>query len=437
MPDLEHRLNEGRRAVATMDPPADLWDRVVERSDHGDSVVVDLAAVRRRHTSAWLVVAAVVVLIALAGALVLYADDDDPVHTIDVGPAPDTDAPGVTVPQAPRPNTIVSGIGCPFGISAMHSRWSPDPATPLASRFDPDPGQGIAHVVLGSQVAEVRVPAMQLENEARWRMEDVRLDRGTARLWLDGPTSGGGNLPFVQVRWLPETGEPCDSFSVTVDGGSVAANRRTAVDVARRIVLPGELLALDLPGAEGGPVAGFTLAGTEWVVTSTTHSCCSYGGRGVVMSFSDTTVTWDNGCASVSAAYELDREEGFLALSDPTSTDPGCTPRTERGPTPPWSDIDRGDGRRTDSHRLHPRLGWGLGSHADARPPPRPLASGHPGEPRTRVTNPIYSMRMPEMARLMTSSWICSGVPRSVTCRSSSGGEAVRSTRCACPRSPG
>jgi hypothetical protein len=340
MPDLERRLSEGRRAVATMDPPADLWEQVVERSEHRDSVVVDLAAVRRRHTSLWLAVAAVVVVLCmLGGAFALVGGDEDPVHTIDVGPAPNTEVPPVLVPQAPPPNTIVSGIGCPFGVSGNALEMVPG-ATLLY--FDPEPGQGIAHVFLGSQLAEVRVPGIQL-NEDEWHMEDVRLDRGAARLWLDGPAHGGGrDLPFVQVSWLPETGEPCDSFSVTVDGGTVAANRRTAVDLARRIVLPGELLALDLPGAEGGPVAGLTLAGTEWVVTSTTHTSGErdLGGRTPAMSFSDTTVTWDDGCATVSAAYELDREEGFLVLSDPTSTDPGCTPPPDRWFTLPWSDID-------------------------------------------------------------------------------------------------
>ena len=46
------------------------------------------------------------------------------------------------------------------------------------------------------------------------------------------------------------------------------------------------------------------------------------------MSFADTTVSWNDGCATVTAHYELDRESGYLVLSDRTSTDPGCTPPT-------------------------------------------------------------------------------------------------------------
>ena len=39
---------------------------------------------------------------------------------------------------------------------------------------------------------------------------------------------------------------------MTVDGGSEAANRQAAVDLAERVVLPGELEDVDLAGAEGG-----------------------------------------------------------------------------------------------------------------------------------------------------------------------------------------
>jgi hypothetical protein len=336
MPDLERRLGEGRRAVATMDPPVDLWERVVERSEHGDSVVIDLAAVRRRHTSAWLVAAAVVVLIALAGALVLYADDDDPVHTVDVGPEPDTEAPGVTVPQAPRPNTVVSGVGCPFGISGEPIDMNPGLYEPPGGDFfggEAEPGQGAAYAIFGAQVAEVLVPGFKV-NTAGWHFEDVELERGTARLWLDGPASGPRGLPFVQVGWFPDTDEPCSSFSVKVDGGSVGENRRTAVALADRMVLPAEMLALDLPGAEGGPVAGLTLTDTEWEIASYPAS----GQAGV--SFTDTTVTWDNGCGTVTADYELDRLAARLTLSDRVESDPGCVSPTLPGDVQPRPTIN-------------------------------------------------------------------------------------------------
>ena len=46
------------------------------------------------------------------------------------------------------------------------------------------------------------------------------------------------------------------------------------------------------------------------------------------MTFTDTTVSWNDGCATVTADYELDRERGYLVVGEMTSTDPGCTPPT-------------------------------------------------------------------------------------------------------------
>lgn len=339
MPDLERRLSEGRRAVATMDPPADLWERVVERSDHGDAIMLNwTTAPHRRRRSLWVAVAAAAVLLALVGSLTLFDDDVQTVDTVDTEPQVTEATPVTVVPQVPAPPTIVSGVGCPFGVRGEPIVMNPGPVDPLSPRFNAEGGQGIAHAVLGSQVAEVRVPGFEVDNtDRRWRIEDFELERGTARLWLNGPPSGLRGLPFVQVGWFPDTGEPCDSFAVTVDGGSVDANRRTAIDLAERIVLPGELVALDLPGAEGGPVAGLELAGTEWEI-----AWASMGpGYDVGVSFSDTAVTWDNGCATVSADYELDRDDGILTLSNRTSTSPGCTPPTDPEYTLPWRAIGR------------------------------------------------------------------------------------------------
>lgn len=323
MSELDDRLTKGRGAVAAMDPPEDLWERVVERANGGDAAVHDLTiAPRRRRPSLWLAVAAVAALFALVGALTLLDDH----QTVDTTPV-------TGVPSAPAPRTIVTDHGCPFGIAGDPIVMQPGPVDPNAPRFTPEGGQSIAHTVLGSQVAEVRVPGFDLSNDAGWRMEDVQLDRGTALLWLNGPPSGEQGKPFVQVRWFPGTQKPCDSFTVTVDGGTEDANRQLAIDLAARIVLPSEHGDLDLPGAEGGPVAGLELAGTDWVIADP--------GSGARMSFSDTTVTWDNGCATVTADYDLDRDDGFLTLTNPVSTHPGCTPPTNpEQRTQPWSVID-------------------------------------------------------------------------------------------------
>jgi hypothetical protein len=327
MSEVDERLSEGRQALATMDPPADLWARVIERSGNGDAVVYDLArAHHQRRSGRLLAVVAVAALLAVVAAAVLRVDDQ-PLETV----------PATDMPEVPAPGTVVSGHGCPFGIAGDPIVMETGPVDPDAPRFDPEGGQNIAHTVLGSQVAEVRVPGFDLSAADGWRMEDIQLDRGTARVWLNGPPSGEQGKPFVQVRWFPGSQNPCGSFTVTVDGGTESANREVAIDLAERIVLPGEHGDLDLPGAEGGPVAGLELAGTDWVIADTSNGAPG----GVTMSFGDTTVTWDNGCATVTADHDLDRDDGFLTLANPTSTSPGCTPPTiPEARSQPWPVID-------------------------------------------------------------------------------------------------
>ncbi len=98
MSELDDRLSEGRAAVATMGPPADLWERVVEHSNDGDAAVLDpTVAPHRRRPSLWLAVAAVLALLALVGTLTLRDDD----HGIDTVPA-DTPGTASTTTEAPR-----------------------------------------------------------------------------------------------------------------------------------------------------------------------------------------------------------------------------------------------------------------------------------------------------------------------------------------------
>jgi hypothetical protein len=342
MTDLDYRLQDVRRALETMDPPADLWQRVVERGNLGESATpARHVAARSRRLPRLLAAAAVVAAVALVGAVLSRSDD----QTIDTGPANGDDRSVDTLPgpvrpapaPAPAPSTVVSGHGCPFGIAGDPVAMQRGPVDPLAPLFDAEPGQNIAHTLIGSQVVEVRVPGFSLERPGDWRMEEIELPRGPAMLWLDGPASGEAGKPFVQVRWASGSDEPCGSFTVTVDGGTEESNRRVAVDLAERILLPRELGDADVPGAEGGPVAGLELAGTEWEVVSTTSGS---GPAGAAVAFSDTTVTLEEGCATVRADYDLDRPQGILTLTNYVSTDPGCTPPTVfEGRGQGWAEI--------------------------------------------------------------------------------------------------
>jgi hypothetical protein len=308
----------------------------------------------------WASLAAAAAVVALVTGLVItrsVADvgpAEDVIPTIDDGTSPLTsDGSPVSVPTTdvasqpsaePVPTTslaplgsMVAGHGCPFGIAGDPIVMEPGPVDPLAPRFDAEPGQNIAHTVVGSQVAEVRVPGFTLQNSERWRMEDIELARGPAKVWLNGPPSGEQGKPFVQLRWSSDAEETCGSFTVTVDGGTEDANRQFAIDLAQRILLPSELGDPDLVGASGGPIAGLELAGTEWNVASTRTGT---GPNGAMVAFDDVTVTWEDGCATVRADYHLDREQGILALTNRSSTDPGCPPPTVFGSrNNPWSEI--------------------------------------------------------------------------------------------------
>jgi hypothetical protein len=313
--DLEQRLRDALREDADR-------ARLVNPSGPPAPRVPPLIVERRPSRGLrWVAVAAVVALIALVGALTML-DDDQSVDTV----------PPVT--RLPAPNTIVSGSGCPFGISGDPVVMQPGPVDPAGPRFDTEPGQGVAHASIGSQVVEVRVPGFVLQEPNGWRMEDVELARGPAKVWLDGPPSGQGNQPFVQVRFFPGSAEPCSSFTVTVDGGSEAENRQTAVDFAERIVLPAELEP-GLPGAEGVGIAALELADTEWTFVDT-----SDGPVDSDMVFSADTVTWDTGCERLGAGYELDRDDGFLILTNVENLSGTCGPPTTSGMTPHYPVID-------------------------------------------------------------------------------------------------
>lgn len=238
--DLEQRLREAfhddARRARLVNPDAPPAPQVRSLSDEQHP--------RRLSRKLVAAVAAAAAVLGLIGALA-QRDDDQNVDT-----TPVTEPPVVL----PMPRTIFSGPGCPIGIAGDPIELLPGPelmiddlggVDPGIVRFDTESGQGVAHTLVGEQVVEFRVPGFELTDTEGWRIEDIDLDRGPATLWLDGPPSGVDNKPFVQVRYFPGSEEPCSSFTVTVDGGTEAANGQTAIDFAERVVLPGE--HADLP----------------------------------------------------------------------------------------------------------------------------------------------------------------------------------------------
>jgi len=325
MTDLEQRLRDALQQDAER---ARLVNRDGPPPPEARPLPVDP---RRRRNPRWLMVAAAAAVLALVGTVALL-DDGEVVDTVASGILP---RPSVKV--EPDLGTITSGSGCPFGIAGDPVDMQPGSAT---GRFSTEGGQGVAHILLGGQLAEVHVPGFARDGEAGRREEPIELERGSAVVWLDGPASasreGAGELPFVQVGFFPEGDEPCSSFTVTVDGGTEDANRQAAIDLAERVLLPTDLESLDLPGTEGGPVAGLELAGTEWGIADPPV------GPEHTVSFTDATVSWPDGCATVTADYELDRRSGILTLTNRSSTDPGCDPPPfppDQGYPTPWEAI--------------------------------------------------------------------------------------------------
>lgn len=261
MPDP---FDDARRSLDEV-PAPDLWDEAQRRAAAGKAVPLsDGEARRSRRPGRWLAVAAAAAL--AVGTLAVLVDDDD--QSVDTTPG--TDAAGPTT-------SIVGAEGCFYGVSGDPIVLVDGPADPPL--FDPagqPAGQTISHADLGSQVAEVQVPGLVVRDLVGERVEEVELTRGTALVWF--------GADFVQVRWFTGSQEPCESFTVTVAGGTEDGNRHAAVDLAERILLPAEI------GVEEPP-RGSSTTSTTWppsttstdgvTTTTTTVGTSTSGGEGV------------------------------------------------------------------------------------------------------------------------------------------------------------
>lgn len=86
MADLSDRLHEAREAIARIDPPADLWRRVVERAGATEVAVEHLPVdPPSSYRSRWIAVAAIAAVVAIVWALVVADKDDE--QSVDTRPA--------------------------------------------------------------------------------------------------------------------------------------------------------------------------------------------------------------------------------------------------------------------------------------------------------------------------------------------------------------
>ena len=102
MPDLADRLNDAREAITGMDPPADLWARVVERASTPDVAAEHLPVEHlpvqpsSSYRSRWIAVAAIAAVVAIVFALVVADDDDE--QSVDTRPATNESTTTTTLP---------------------------------------------------------------------------------------------------------------------------------------------------------------------------------------------------------------------------------------------------------------------------------------------------------------------------------------------------
>lgn len=319
MPD-PFDLDDARRALDEV-PAPDLWAAAERRAADRPVVPLDADGDPRHRRSRWLVAAAVAALTVLAvGTTAVLLDDDD--QAVDTTPTT----------ELPAAGTTVVGEACTVGISGdpvtMES-GPPDP--PLFDQSGQPEGQLVAHTMLGSQVAELRVPGLVVDDLIGARVEDIELQRGTASLWL-APD-------FVQVRWFSGAQEPCESFTVTVAGGSQDGNRHAAVDFAERILLPSDL----------GDLGTAELDGTEWGLEGSTVGDVTTEGNGARFTFADGEATWSDGCNDFGAEY-TQPSPTELVLGDVSSTKLPCpTNPTSQAVaavmSSPSIEVARGSGR--------------------------------------------------------------------------------------------
>ena len=153
-------------------------------------------------------------------------------------------------------------------------------------------------------MAEIHIPGLVVTDLVGERVEQVELKRGTADVWF-GPD-------FVQVRWFTGSQALCDSFTVTVAGGTEDGNRHAAVDLADRILLASEL-------------AGMNLRDTEWQLERSTVAGVPTDGDGSTFTFGEDDVQWTDGCNEFSATF-APMYPNVLDISDVDGTGVDCAP---------------------------------------------------------------------------------------------------------------
>ncbi|MDP1807338.1 MAG: hypothetical protein Q8K72_19325, partial [Acidimicrobiales bacterium] len=280
---MTDRYDDAKRALEGASVP-DLWVEAERRAAtaHGSLVPLDDAkADRARRPGRWLAAAAVAAVVA--GAVGQAARHHEP--DVLTGPT----GAGAVVPLVAPTSDFPSVDGrCGFALDGdgPHQTIADAPSPWFAPDSQPVQQQ-VVQLQLGStQTAEIAVPGVVLTDLTGERVEDVELARGTGQVWF--------SPDFVQARWFTGSQESCESFTVTVWGGTEDGNRHAAVDLAEQVRLPSDLRATIDRTFEGDWVlAGAQLAGEDLAVDP------------LEFSVEDQIAIWSNGCGLMSGVVEL------------------------------------------------------------------------------------------------------------------------------------
>lgn len=307
-------------------PAPDLW-REAERRAEGAAVLPLTGVGGRRRPVRWLAAAAVAAL-AVGSAVVLTSSEED--QGLDTANRRESGVPPFTIGEPEgcqlglsiEPGTVMAG-----GELALRA----GAASPPLFEVSQQRSQTVAHAELGDQVAELHVPGIVVRDLVGERVEQVELARGTADVWF--------RPEFVQVRWFAGGQEPCDSFSVTVAGGTEGANRQLAVELADHLVL-------------GSDLEGPSLRQTEWQLERSIVDGTPNEGNGSTFRFRQNDVIWTDGCNEHRATFDQSWPSVLDLLGNVTSTLVDC-------PTDPTtqaiSSVMRADPDREAPHETPSR----------------------------------------------------------------------------------
>ena len=255
---MADRFDEGKRALGDV-PARDVWAEAERRA--GDDPVSPLAVAptptdgRSRRWIAGAAAGAAAVALLAVGTAALLADDDSSVDT-----SPTT---GVTTDGGSDEITTYQADGaCKV---AIRGEPLPEPTTvsPAETFVEGTVGTLVAGELNATQTYGVQVPGQVVIDLVGERVEDVQLERGTAQLWFQRDGA-------VQVRWFTGSHDACESFTVTVAGGTEDEDRHAAVDLADRVLLPSDLPNEDPdPGLVPNPLGRPEPTTTTIVVIST------------------------------------------------------------------------------------------------------------------------------------------------------------------------